>query len=202
MLPAYGRGIREAFLRLVGENWGAALTLDQEDAFLREHFVPAEGPIIDIGPDNGKTTKLFAEMFGADRIALVDQSGPMLRFVRGRAHGLTALRAMCYDMPFADHSVGAVNCWNVWQGASDKPSLITEMRRVLRPGGVFTFLAYRPSPNPVGRYFQQKLNIKTLDLYEPEALRAALDADGFDVSAYAEHGSGLMLVAARARELD
>jgi SAM-dependent methyltransferase len=202
VLPAYGRGIREAFLRLVGENWGAALTLAQEDAFLREHFVAGDGPIVDIGPDNGKTTKLFADLYGADRIVVLDQSGPMLRFVRGRAHGMTALRAMCYTMPFADHSLGAVNCWNVWQGASDKPSLLTETRRVLRPGGVFTFLAYRPSPNPVGRYFQQKLNIKTLDLYEPDALRAALDETGFDVSAYAEHGSGLMLVAARARELD
>jgi hypothetical protein len=66
---------------------------------------------------------------------------------------------------------------------------------------VFAFLAYRPSPNPVGRYFQQKLNIKTLDLYEPEALRTALDEAGFDLPGYAEHGSGLILVAARAREL-
>jgi SAM-dependent methyltransferase len=202
VLPAYGRGIREEFLRLVGENWGAALTLPQEDAFLREHFVPAEGPIVDIGPDNGKTTKLFADLFGVERLVVLDQSGPMLRFVRGRSHGLAALRAMCYTMPFADRSIGAINSWNVWQGASDKPALLSEVRRCLRPGGVFAFLAYRPSPNPVGRYFQQKLNIKTLDLYEPEALRAALDEAGFDVPGYAEHGSGLMLVAARARELE
>lgn len=202
VLPAYGRGIREEFLRLVGENWGAALTLLQEDVFLRKYFVPAEGPILDIGPDNGKTTKLFADLFGVERVLVLDQSGPMLRFVRGRSHGLAALRAMCYTMPFADHSLGAINAWNVWQGASDKPGLLTEVRRCLRPGGVFTFLAYQPSPNVVGQYFQQKLNIKTLDLYEPRALRETLDEAGFDIPGYAEHGSGLMLVAARARALD
>lgn len=192
-LARYGHGIREAWVRVVGTNWGAAVTAADEDQFLSDQVRPVTGPVLDIGPDNGRSTRVLVDKFGVDRVIALDRSGPMLRYLRGQWPSMLTIRALPYKMPISDGALGAVNCWNMWQGASEKPALLTEVNRCLRPGGTFTILAYQAAADPVNRFFQEQMNMKTMDLFSPDELTAFLDEAGFTVKVLSPAGN-LMLI--------
>lgn len=192
-LARYGHGIREAWVRVVGTNWGAAVTAADEGQFLSDQVRPVTGPVLDIGPDDGRTTRVLVDKFGVDHVIALDRSGPMLRHLRGQWPSMLTIRALPYKMPIADGALGAVNCWNMWQGASEKPALLTEVNRCLRPGGTFTILGYQPAADPVNRFFQEQMNMKTMDLFSPDELIALLDEAGFTVKVLTS-ASNLMLI--------
>jgi SAM-dependent methyltransferase len=79
---------------------------------------------------------------------------PMTAAVRacGRLFGLPAVVALGQQLPVADAAFDAAWCLGVLCTTSDKAGALTELRRVLRPGGrlgLLVFVADEPLPPPL-----------------------------------------------------
>lgn len=105
----------------------------QHVAFLRRWFAPIENHrLLDAGCGKGRFARVLFEENPAARITGLDISEQMLSFVPegvGKAAGiLTAL-------PFADGSFDGVYATESLEHAVDIPLAVSELCRVLRPGG-------------------------------------------------------------------
>ncbi len=84
--------------------------------------------ILDIGCGSSRIIQDLPEAVG------MDLSLPKLRFLRGRNPFL--VQGTLFAMPFADAAFDAVVCSEVIEHIPDSPSVLQEMTRVLRPGGI------------------------------------------------------------------
>jgi ubiquinone/menaquinone biosynthesis C-methylase UbiE len=93
--------------------------------------------VLDVGCGTGRLARWIADIVGttgsvvgidplADRIAIARAQVPGVRFEVGQAEDLGA---------FADASLDAVCMSAVFHWVTDKPKALSEVRRVLRPGG-------------------------------------------------------------------
>ncbi|MDV3123292.1 methyltransferase domain-containing protein [Mycobacterium sp. 21AC1] len=100
--------------------------------------IPPGGVALDVGSGPGNVTAALARAAGLDGIALgVDISEPMLaRAVEAEAgRQVGFLRADAQRLPFRDDSFDAVTSIAVLQLIPDAEAALSEMVRVLRPGG-------------------------------------------------------------------
>ena len=116
----------------------------EESRLYSRYALPAGAQILDVGCGTGEATLRLSAIFpGASRITGLDlmpellsvaqqrlrnavvATGPEIRFEQGDG----------FDLPFDDESVDLLICRHVTQLVPDAVQLLTEFRRVLRPGG-------------------------------------------------------------------
>jgi arsenite methyltransferase len=100
--------------------------------------IPAGGTALDVGSGPGNVTAALARAAGQDGLALgVDISEPMLaRAVEAQAgRNVGFLRADAQRLPLRDETVDAVTSLAVLQLIPDPATTLSEIVRVLRPGG-------------------------------------------------------------------
>ncbi len=100
--------------------------------------IPTDGVALDVGSGPGNVTAALARAAGPDGLALgVDISEPMLaRAVSAQAGpNIGFLRADAQQLPLRDATVDAAVSLAVLQLIPDPTATLTEMVRVLRPGG-------------------------------------------------------------------
>jgi trans-aconitate methyltransferase len=133
----------------VTTSWDAALYAENtahhrrhDDDFLGALALPAGARVLDVGCGVGDFTARLAglgpgvEVLGVDAdpgmVALAARhAGPAVRFAVGRAQQLDrVVPAGSFDAVF---SVAALH----WVPEADHPGMLAQVRRVLRPGGVF-----------------------------------------------------------------
>jgi SAM-dependent methyltransferase len=109
---------------------------------------------------------------------------PMAAAVRAsrRLFGLSSVVAVAQSLPFADDSFDAAWCLGVLCTTSDKAGVLSELRRVLRPGGrlgllVFVAVAPLPPPLPEGNEFPSESELLALLAEAGFSLEEAADAD-------------------------
>ncbi|MEZ0075079.1 class I SAM-dependent methyltransferase [Planotetraspora sp. GP83] len=151
----YESRLRPEFLRVAGGNWGGAVTLPDEDAYIAQHVRPVDGPVLDLAAGAGRWTSVIAGAVGAERLVALDMGLPMLNVLRRRVPAVPAVRSSALSLPFEDASLGAVVCWNALQAfPDDAATAIAEVGRCLRPGGTFTMMTFVWDRDPVVRHFQ------------------------------------------------
>jgi ArsR family transcriptional regulator len=100
------------------------------------HFLPRDWVVADLGCGTGNASELLAPL--VQRVIAVDQSAPMLAAARKRLSGaknVEFVRAELASLPLEDASVDACVCMLVLHHLESPESAMSEMRRVLRPGG-------------------------------------------------------------------
>lgn len=98
------------------------------------------GSLLDVGCGGGSHMLAFAEAGWAP--VGVDVSEEQLRLARAR--GCEVLRAPAERLPFDDASfAAAVSMWT-HTDVEDFPAALSEIARVLRPGGLFVYLGVHP----------------------------------------------------------
>lgn len=117
------------------ERWARILSLGQ-DARWRATMVDrldsgSNSTVLDIAAGTGSITRLLAQT-GA-RVISVDQSPRMLQEAVDR--GATGVVASAESLPFADASFDAVTFGYLLRYVDDVGGCLTEIARVLRPGG-------------------------------------------------------------------
>ncbi|WP_103501317.1 MULTISPECIES: class I SAM-dependent methyltransferase [unclassified Streptomyces] len=199
----YEVGLRPAFLRVMGQNWGGGVTPATEDAYiadrLREAAALDDGPVLDLAAGAGRWTWVVADAVGADRVIALDISDTMLHWLRGRLPQVAAVRASALELPLADGSLTAVNCWNALQAMPDAAQAIAEIGRCLRPGGTLTLMTFRWADDRVYRYFQRSHVFPGRPagylLFEPGEIRSWLANAGLSVAEESGPGTFVFITA-------
>ena len=92
--------------------------------------------VLDVGCGPGALTGVLVERLGVDAVAACDPSPPFLADCAARHPGLDVRSARAEDLPFEDDAFDGAAAQLVLHFVSDPMQAATEMRRVVRPGGV------------------------------------------------------------------
>jgi arsenite methyltransferase len=141
--------------------------------------IPQGGVALDVGCGPGSVTASLARAAGPDGLALgVDVSKPMLaRAVRAQAGPQTGfMLADAQQLPLRDETVDAVVSIAVLQLIPDPKAALTEMGRVLRPGGRLAVMV--PTAGPAARLWRN-LPIAGARAFGEDELGDILEDHGF-----------------------
>jgi SAM-dependent methyltransferase len=112
--------------------------------FYESRFRHLEAPIVDLGPGRCAFTRQ-----ASDKIISVDNAPAVVD--RYKLEGLDIRLGSAYDLPFEDASVsGLYSCW-LLEHLADPMGCLTEVRRILRPGGYACLIV--PSAESLNRGF-------------------------------------------------
>jgi demethylmenaquinone methyltransferase/2-methoxy-6-polyprenyl-1,4-benzoquinol methylase len=133
---------RKFFNERAGE-WKDSLDRRQEDSLL--HILDSlelagELSILDIGSGNGVLAPyLINEKHLPKKLVHLDIAEQMLFELNKKYSSVS--RSVCADgavLPFANNSFDRVICFSVFPHFDDKPGVLTEIKRVLKPGALGT----------------------------------------------------------------
>ena len=99
------------------------------------------GDILEIGCGNGAGARLILEYFSPRVLRVLDLDPAMLRLARKRLAGTPAvvMEGDAQRLPFADASFDAVFNFGIIHHLEDWELGVSEVARVMRPGGAFYF---------------------------------------------------------------
>ena len=111
----------------------------QESAIFRGYGLPDDPDVLDVGCGTGEITARLAELYPRAELVGVDLIARHLEVARKRCAGLggrVAFReADAFALPFADATFDLVVCRHMLQAVPRPDDAMSEMVRVLRPGG-------------------------------------------------------------------
>jgi malonyl-CoA O-methyltransferase len=103
--------------------------------------------VLDLGAGTGDQALALMKYYRQARVIAVDLSQKMLLQVRRRRHWMRRPAAVCADahqVPLAQGSVDMVFSSVALQWCDDLDQVFAEVRRILKPGGVFLFSTFGP----------------------------------------------------------
>jgi malonyl-CoA O-methyltransferase len=103
--------------------------------------------ILDAGCGTGHASRALLKRYRGSQLVALDLAEGMLRQARRRRPMLRRLDAVCADvaaLPLADASVDMIFSSLMLQWCNDLDAVFAEFRRVLRPGGLFSFATFGP----------------------------------------------------------
>ena len=118
---------------------------------LRSKVVPlARGDVFEIGCGGGINQQFF-DASTITSYAGIDPGGKLLEYARAAAQE-KGWKADIRDgvgeaIPFKDNSFDTVVCTFTMCSVQDQPQVVSEMRRILRPGGKLLFLEHGRAPD-------------------------------------------------------
>ena len=169
-LPSFERDVRRMFTHIAGGyEWFDHVASLGNDLLWRPRALwdldrfRRPGPLVrvlDIGCGTGELARLVARHYGSSRVVAADFTRAMLdnavgstvgRSERGR---IDFARATALKLPFADGAFDLVTNAFVARNLADLSVAFREVRRVLRPGGVFLTLEITEPVSPtMNRFF-------------------------------------------------
>ncbi|WP_158057233.1 class I SAM-dependent methyltransferase [Halorussus halophilus] len=131
--------------------------------------------VLDVGGGTGRG----ASAVGASERLVADAAPGMLR--EARKKGMEAVRADGANLPFADESVDAVLVVDALHHFGDPEGAVSEMARVLRPGGVLVVREFDPTVL-VGKLVVASEHLFGFDstFFAPDDLTRKVRATGLD----------------------
>jgi ubiquinone/menaquinone biosynthesis C-methylase UbiE len=164
----------------MGGDWEGGLTPEREQAYLERFLRPVQGPVLDLACGAGSRTRFVAAIAGAARVIALDYSLPMLEACGRALQGVTLVRGSASALPFADASLGGINCSDALQALPDPAQAFAEAGRCLRPGAPFTGFTFRESAG-VYAWFQHRFPAAPRQLFTDAGLSAMADRAGFEM---------------------
>ena len=137
-----------------------AMRQNQLTPFRRRVIGAAEGKVLEIGIGSGLNLSLYRPPV---RLVIgLDPSTELLRMARGRARGapvpVEILQASAETLPFDDFSMDTVVMTWTLCTIADARQALTEIRRVLKPGGALLFIEHGRAPELGVARWQDRLD--------------------------------------------
>ena len=179
----YDRIWRPAFVRaLAGRGAGAAVGGLSGELFIHKHSLGLDerpGPWLDLSCGPGAFVRALAAAAPGALVVGLDISRAMLEVAAERTAGYTnaiLVRGDAHSLPFVDGAFGGVNNAGALHAYDDPELVFREVRRVLRPGGIYVGSTFAEAPSLVGKITARAAGIRR---FEPGELRAWLQRIGF-----------------------
>ena len=119
---------------------------------------PVDGRALDVACGSGKLTGELRRLAAHGLVIGMDFSARMLQVAAANAPGPRYVRGDGLCLPFADGAFDAVTVAFGLRNFADPERGLSEMRRVLRPGGRAVVLEFvRPRPGPLGAAYRAYL---------------------------------------------
>ena len=139
----------------------AAGCASEEVSELRRHIVPlATGRVFEIGCGGGYNQP-FYQRDAITHFAGIDPNGSLLETARKSAEeqGWQADMRQGFgeDIPFEDASFDTVVCTYTLCSVNSQKQVLSEMRRILKPGGRLLFLEHGKAPDPGPAKWQRRI---------------------------------------------
>ncbi|MCP5389446.1 MAG: class I SAM-dependent methyltransferase [Novosphingobium sp.] len=127
----------------------------------RAQVVPrARGRVFEIGCGGGMNQPLYDPQ-QVTGFAGIDPSAKLLDYAREQAalKGWDAdiRRGFGENIPFADEEFDTVVCTYTLCSVDNNVQVLSELRRILKPGGLFLFLEHGRAPDPGVQRWQQRI---------------------------------------------
>jgi ubiquinone/menaquinone biosynthesis C-methylase UbiE len=111
----------------------------------------ARGAVVEVGAGTGVNLAHYPPA-AIDELVLVEPEEPMARRLERRVAGCglpaRVVRAPAEQLPLPDESFDVAVCTLVLCTVADQPRALSELRRVLRPGGLLLFLEHVRAEDP------------------------------------------------------
>jgi len=179
----YERFWRPTFVRLLaGKGAGGGIGGLPGELFVHKHTLgldERDGPWLDLSCGPGLFTRAIAAAAPGAVVIGLDISRAMLEVAARRNQGygnVSLVRADAHSLPFIDESIGGINNAGALHAYDDPEQVFREIRRVLRPGGIYVGSTFAEAPTLVGRLAARAAGIRRFD---PPELRAWLGRLGF-----------------------
>ncbi|WP_375548031.1 methyltransferase domain-containing protein [Oceanicaulis alexandrii] len=193
LAPRYDR-LHTRWLRHAGGEAQAAL-----EALVRALCTP-RSTVLDVGCGTGKLARsLIAEGMSPDLITLLDPAEAML----ARCADIRAqkIQGQLESLPFEDGAFDLVTCVWTLETVPDPYLALSELCRVVRPGGALclAFCADQPARGLADGLMRQALLYRGTGrfLSRTRLIKAIESVEGFDVRAIPSHGPASTLLAKR-----
>ena len=177
-----GSGARRFVRLLAGAGAGAAVGGLSGELFIHKHGLSLDdrpGPWLDLSCGPGAFARALAAAAPGALVVGLDISRAMLDVAAQRTGGYTnvvLVRADAHSLPFVDGAFGGVNNAGALHAYDDPELVFREIRRVLRPGGLYVGSTFAEAPSLFGRLAARAAGIRRFD---PSELRAWLQRIGF-----------------------
>lgn len=155
--------------------------------------------ILDIACGPGIFTRRFAREAAQGNVFGMDLSWPMLthgkRLVRqSYIANIDLVQGNALTLPFASHHFEVVNCAAALHLFGDLAGTFSEVSRVLKPGGQFTFSTFRePKDKLISSYLRLRQEIAGIRSFRQEEIENGLRNAGFGEIRYL-HAKGIWVV--------
>jgi len=166
---------------------GERSDIEREVGWVERELEPCRGgSIVDISCGPGTVGRRLARTEQFERVHLLDHSEAMLSQCArlARREGLSnavLMRADASYLPFADASLAGAHVGNAMHVWEHPQHAISEIGRVLRPGGVFVSSVFVRPKERAARLLAATISLGTaMHVFEETALRNMIMAVGFD----------------------
>jgi SAM-dependent methyltransferase len=180
VVEIYETHSRPRFVQVMAGDWSGAVTPAREEAYLARHLHPVDGPVVDLACGAGGWTRMVARQVGASNVIALDYSIAMLNACQHAVPGISLVRGSASALPFADASLGGLNCSDALQALPDPVRAFSEASRCLRPGAPMTVFTFREAKPPYS-YFQHRLPTNGRLLFSDAQIREMASNARMDV---------------------
>jgi ubiquinone/menaquinone biosynthesis C-methylase UbiE/uncharacterized protein YbaR (Trm112 family) len=198
LVEIYESQSRPRFVQVMAADWSSTVTPQREEEYLSRFLHPVDGPVVDLACGAGGWTRRVAQCVGPERVIALDYSLPMLKACRQSVPGVTLVRGSASALPFADASLGGLNCSDAIQALPDAAAAFAEVSRCLRPGAPFTAFTFRKAKGTY-TYFQTRLTSAPRQLFCDEQIHRLANTVGMDIVDMGGSGYAMFFTAKKRR---
>jgi len=161
-------------------------SFEEEQAYvLRSLDLPKNARVLDLACGPGIYTRPLARAASSGLALGLDISWPMLSYATARAReeeidNIVWLHASALEIPLADSTLDGVNCCGALHLFPDLSRVLSEIRRVLRPGGRFACGMSRRLDGLLGDLEMRATTWSGLTARTSAELSSLLEAAGFE----------------------
>jgi len=177
---------------------------------LRKEVVgQAHGVVLEIGAGTGLNFAIY-DPDQVERVEAVEPDSAMLRYARERVKAarvpITLTQAPAESLPFADETFDSAVATLVFCSVTDPMQGLSEIRRVLKPGGILLLIEHVRAQGTFAQQIQNMITPVTKKMagnchWNRDTERSVINAD-FEIESRRDAGGGVQrMVVVRARRV-
>jgi len=135
--------------------------------------------VIDVGGGTGAATELFTK--GCGQVVILEPEFRKLEYARRRRNGMKLVEGVAENIPLSDEQFDMALAMASFHHLRDHDKALTEMKRVLKPGGRIMIFEFDPTTpqGKLSRFFENDVLRHGCTFHPPAELKSEVEGHGF-----------------------